>query len=111
MRSRPRNALPGCCAIAVCASTDRRSAAGRSATASTRSVLSGVRDRHALPARGRSGRGLAASRYLAAEAQAGRIDARTVVTVLTHDPRFDVPVLEVALRLPALGYVGAMDSG
>jgi len=48
-------------------------------------------------------------RYLAAEAEAGRIDARTVVTVLTHDPRFDVPVLEVALRLD-LGYVGAMGS-
>lgn len=48
-------------------------------------------------------------RYLAAEAQAGRVDGRTVVCVLTHDPKFDVPVLEVALRLP-LGYVGAMGS-
>ena len=48
-------------------------------------------------------------RYLAAEAEAGRIDERTVVCVLTHDPKFDVPVLEVALRLP-LGYVGAMGS-
>ena len=48
-------------------------------------------------------------RYLAAEAEAGRLDARTVVCVLTHDPKFDVPVLEAALQLP-LGYVGAMGS-
>ena len=48
-------------------------------------------------------------RYLAAEAEAGRIDQRTVVTVLTHDPKFDVPVLEVALRLD-LAYIGAMGS-
>jgi len=48
-------------------------------------------------------------RYLAAEAQAGRLDERTVVCVLTHDPKFDVPVLGVALDLP-LGYVGAMGS-
>ncbi|WP_019806569.1 XdhC family protein [Saccharomonospora halophila] len=48
-------------------------------------------------------------RYLEAEAEAGRVDGRTVVTVLTHDPKFDVPVLEVALRLD-LGYVGAMGS-
>jgi xanthine dehydrogenase accessory factor len=48
-------------------------------------------------------------RYLAAEAAAGRIDERTVLCVLTHDPKFDVPVLEVALRLP-VAYVGAMGS-
>jgi xanthine dehydrogenase accessory factor len=30
--------------------------------------------------------------------------------VLTHDPKFDVPLLEVALRLPEVGYVGAMGS-
>jgi xanthine dehydrogenase accessory factor len=29
------------------------------------------------------------------------VDARTVICVLTHDPKFDVPVLEVALRTPA----------
>jgi xanthine dehydrogenase accessory factor len=33
-----------------------------------------------------------------------------VICVLTHDPKFDVPVLEVALRLPNVGYVGAMGS-
>jgi xanthine dehydrogenase accessory factor len=49
-------------------------------------------------------------RYLQAEQDAGRIDGRTVITVLTHDPKFDVPLLEVALRLPAVAYVGAMGS-
>ncbi len=49
-------------------------------------------------------------RYLGAERDAGRIDSRTVVTVLTHDPKFDVPLLEVALRLPEVAYVGAMGS-
>ncbi|HEY9483862.1 MAG TPA: XdhC family protein [Micromonosporaceae bacterium] len=48
-------------------------------------------------------------RYLQAEADGKRIDERTVVCVLTHDPKFDAPVLEVALRLP-LAYVGAMGS-
>jgi xanthine dehydrogenase accessory factor len=48
-------------------------------------------------------------RYLTAEAAAGRIDERTVLCVLTHDPKFDVPVLELALRLD-VGYVGAMGS-
>ncbi len=49
-------------------------------------------------------------RYLEAERDAGRIDSRTVITVLTHDPKFDVPLLEVALRLPDVAYVGAMGS-
>nr|WP_221199789.1 XdhC/CoxI family protein [Nocardioides soli] len=49
-------------------------------------------------------------RYLAAEVEAGRIDGRTVITVLTHDPKFDVPLLEVALRLPEVAYIGAMGS-
>ena len=49
-------------------------------------------------------------RYLKTEAEAGRIDGRTAVCVLTHDPKFDVPLLEVALRLPDVGYVGAMGS-
>ena len=49
-------------------------------------------------------------RYLAAEEQAGRIDRRTVLCVLTHDPKFDVPLLEVALRLPEVAYIGAMGS-
>jgi len=37
------------------------------------------------------------------------VDERTVICVLTHDPKFDVPVLEIALRSPA-GYIGAMGS-
>jgi xanthine dehydrogenase accessory factor len=49
-------------------------------------------------------------RYLQGEADAGRIDGRTVLAVLTHDPKFDVPLLEVALRLPEVGYIGAMGS-
>jgi xanthine dehydrogenase accessory factor len=49
-------------------------------------------------------------RYLAAQAEARAIDAQTVICVLTHDPKFDVPVLKVALRLPAVAYIGAMGS-
>ncbi|OEU91609.1 XshC-Cox1-family protein [Streptomyces abyssalis] len=37
------------------------------------------------------------------------LDGRTVVCVLTHDVKFDVPLLERALRLP-IAYVGAMGS-
>ncbi|WP_432485267.1 XdhC family protein [Kineococcus esterisolvens] len=37
------------------------------------------------------------------------VDERTVVCVLTHDAKFDVPLLKEALRGPA-GYVGAMGS-
>ena len=48
-------------------------------------------------------------RYLKAEAEAQRIDPRTVVTVLTHDPKFDVPVIVEALKLD-LAYLGAMGS-
>jgi xanthine dehydrogenase accessory factor len=48
-------------------------------------------------------------RYLAAELDAGRIDERTAVCVLTHDAKFDVPVLQVALATK-LAYVGAMGS-
>ncbi|WP_127354774.1 XdhC family protein [Actinacidiphila soli] len=36
-------------------------------------------------------------------------DERTVLCVLTHDAKFDVPLLETALRLPA-AFVGAMGS-
>ena len=49
-------------------------------------------------------------RYLSGEVEAGRIDARTVICVLTHDPKFDVPVLEIALRLTQVGFIGAMGS-
>ncbi|MFI2206851.1 XdhC family protein [Streptomyces sp. NPDC020192] len=36
-------------------------------------------------------------------------DGRTVLCVLTHDAKFDVPLLQLALRLP-VAYVGAMGS-
>jgi len=48
-------------------------------------------------------------RYLTGQAAASAIDERTVICVLTHDAKFDVPLLEVALRLD-VGYVGAMGS-
>ncbi|MFE2032587.1 XdhC family protein [Streptomyces scopuliridis] len=44
-------------------------------------------------------------RYLASTA----VDSRTVLCVLTHDAKFDVPLLELALRLP-VAFVGAMGS-
>ncbi|WP_329438465.1 XdhC/CoxI family protein [Streptomyces canus] len=37
------------------------------------------------------------------------VDARTAVCVLTHDAKFDIPLLCLALTLP-VGYVGAMGS-
>ncbi len=49
-------------------------------------------------------------RYLSEQVAAGAIDSRTVMCVLTHDPKFDVPLLEVALRLPDVAYIGAMGS-
>lgn len=47
--------------------------------------------------------------YLKGEIAAGRIDARTVVCVLGHDPKFDIPLLALALGQD-LAYVGAMGS-
>jgi xanthine dehydrogenase accessory factor len=37
------------------------------------------------------------------------VDGRTVLCVLTHDAKFDVPLLRLALRLP-VAYIGAMGS-
>ena len=48
--------------------------------------------------------------YLAGQIAGGLLDARTVICVLTHDPKFDVPVLERALRGPGVAYIGAMGS-
>lgn len=47
--------------------------------------------------------------HFARECTAGRVDSRTSVIMLTHDPRFDLPVLDRALRMD-LAYVGAMGS-
>lgn len=49
-------------------------------------------------------------RYLADQAALGAIDSRTAICVLTHDAKFDVAVLRVALRLPQTCYVGVMGS-
>jgi xanthine dehydrogenase accessory factor len=38
-----------------------------------------------------------------------QVDRRTALCVLTHDPKFDVPLLQLALRTDA-GYIGAMGS-
>ena len=51
--------------------------------------------------------------YLQQQVDEGAINQRSVLCVLTHDPKFDVPVLDIALRLegdarPA--YIGAMGS-
>ena len=43
--------------------------------------------------------------YLAAT----EVDERTVICILTHDDKFDVPLIEAALGLP-VAYVGAMGS-
>ncbi|MEV6168714.1 XdhC/CoxI family protein [Streptomyces sp. NPDC051954] len=37
------------------------------------------------------------------------VDGRTALCVLTHDAKFDVPLLQLALRLP-VAYIGAMGS-
>jgi xanthine dehydrogenase accessory factor len=41
--------------------------------------------------------------------QRSPVDERTAICVLTHDPKFDVPALKVALESRA-GYIGAMGS-
>ncbi|WP_129677195.1 XdhC/CoxI family protein [Candidatus Chloroploca sp. Khr17] len=43
------------------------------------------------------------------EALTGRLDARSAVAVLTHDPKLDDPALRVALQSPAR-YIGALGS-
>jgi len=48
-------------------------------------------------------------RYLAREAADRRLDDRTALAVLTHDAKFDVPLLQAALGMP-VGYVGLLGS-
>ncbi|MCX6468023.1 MAG: XdhC family protein [Corynebacteriales bacterium] len=49
-------------------------------------------------------------RYLRAEYEAGRLDHRTVVCVMTHDDAFDVPAIAAALTLDHFAFVGALGS-
>ncbi|MGY4542192.1 xanthine dehydrogenase accessory factor [Arthrobacter sp. UYNi723] len=49
-------------------------------------------------------------RYLAEQLSKGLVDERTVICVLTHDPKFDIPLLEVALRGGPVAFIGAMGS-
>lgn len=48
-------------------------------------------------------------KWLAAEVESGLITPSTVIMVLTHDPKFDIPALVVALRSRA-GFIGALGS-
>jgi xanthine dehydrogenase accessory factor len=48
-------------------------------------------------------------RYLAKEEAGGRIDERTALAVLTHDPKFDTPLLQAALGM-SVGYIGLLGS-
>ena len=41
--------------------------------------------------------------------QTAPISRRTAIVILTHDPKFDIPILEFALKSP-VGYLGAMGS-
>ncbi|MFE2999632.1 XdhC family protein [Nocardia sp. NPDC059246] len=43
------------------------------------------------------------------ESVADTLDERSVVCVMTHDPKFDIPLLKFALALP-VAYIGAMGS-
>lgn len=49
-------------------------------------------------------------RYLESEIRSGAVDATTAVCVMTHDPKFDVPTLRVALAGADVGFVGALGS-
>ncbi|WP_225726221.1 MULTISPECIES: XdhC family protein [unclassified Nocardia] len=46
-------------------------------------------------------------RYLNSLSAAGEIDSDTAIVVLAHDPKFEIPLLTIALRLPELGYLAA----
>ncbi|MBO0854389.1 MAG: XdhC family protein [Nocardia sp.] len=47
-------------------------------------------------------------RYL--NSQAAGMDASTAVVAVTRDPDFELPLLTVALRMPQIGYLGALGS-
>ncbi|UGT64710.1 XdhC family protein [Nocardia asteroides] len=49
-------------------------------------------------------------RYLNTLAAQGEIESDTGIVVLAHEPKFEIPLLTVALRLPELGYLAALGS-
>ena len=49
-------------------------------------------------------------RYLDTLAAAGEIDNETGIVVAANDPQFEIPLLTLALRLPEVGYIGAVGS-
>ncbi|MET9491696.1 XdhC family protein [Nocardia sp. NPDC006630] len=49
-------------------------------------------------------------RYLNTLAAAGEITSSTAVVVLSHDAKFEIPLLTIALRLPELGFLAALGS-
>ncbi|WP_328388899.1 XdhC family protein [Nocardia sp. NBC_00416] len=49
-------------------------------------------------------------RYLNVLVSEGEIDASTGIVLASHDPQFEIPLLTVALRLPEMGYIGAVGS-
>lgn len=49
-------------------------------------------------------------RYLEDQLAKNLIDERSMLCVFTHDMKFDIPLLSLALRNPRIGYIGAMGS-
>ena len=91
---------------------DFASAVARMGHSSATTSRSAMHVPYSLPASGSPTltrcRAVAAS-FPVSTGRGGAIDSRTVICVLTHDPKFDVPLLEVALSTDA-GYIGAMGS-
>lgn len=48
--------------------------------------------------------------FLRDKAASGHLDTRSVICVLTHDPKFDVPLLAYALTQTSVAYIGVMGS-
>ena len=107
-RTRPSR---GCSSSARSTSPPPSPGSGRSSATRSRSATPArcSPPRSRFPGRRRGRRRLAAP--LPRRRGGGRPDRRPHrAGVLTHDPKFDVPLLEVALRLPEVAYVGAMGS-
>ncbi|MEU4316206.1 XdhC family protein [Nocardia sp. NPDC024068] len=49
-------------------------------------------------------------RYLNVLVSDGEVDSSTGIVLASHDPQFEIPLLTVALRLPEVGYIGAVGS-